>query len=72
MNKLIQRLFEFIVLIIALFCLFNPEAREFILGNVWWVIIGSIPILGGYEFLKYITKKSQKSPLGSEGQEPVE
>ena len=59
MNKLVQRLFEVIVLGVALFCLFNPEARAFVLMYAWWGLIGLIPILGGYELLKYMPKKSK-------------
>lgn len=72
MNKLIQRLFEIIVLAVAIFCLFNQEAREFILRYAWWGIIGSIPILGGYEFLKYMATKSKKKIEKTEINDPIE
>jgi len=71
MNKPIQRLLEVIVLAVALFCLFNQEAREFVLMYAWWGIIGSIPILGGYELLKYMAKKS-KIRLKVRKKDPIE
>ena len=71
MNKPIQRLLEVIVLAVALFCLFNREAREFVLMYAWWGIIGSIPILGGYELLKYMAKKS-KIRLKVRKKDPIE